>query len=79
MTKPYLTLCAALAATAAIGWMAFSARSYAAEPSAAVSTDPRQAEIKSLVDKTITPLMARQNIPGMAIGIVFDGQTYVFD
>jgi len=79
MTKPYLTLCTALAATAAIGWMAFSARSYASEPGAAVSTDPRQAEIKSLVDKTITPLMARQNIPGMAIGIVFDGQTYVFD
>ncbi|VVE18566.1 PNC family class C beta-lactamase [Pandoraea fibrosis] len=79
MTKPYLTLCAALAATAAIGWMAFSARSYAAEPAAAAPADPRQAEIKSLVDNTITPLMARQNVPGMAVGIVFDGHTYVFD
>jgi beta-lactamase class C len=79
MTKPHLTLFAALAATAAIGWMAFSARSYAAEPGASLSADPRQAEIKSLVDKTITPLMARQNVPGMAVGIIFDGHTYVFN
>ncbi|EON12733.1 PNC family class C beta-lactamase [Pandoraea sp. SD6-2] len=79
MTRPYLTLCAALAATTAIGWMAFSAHSYAAERGAAAPTEPRQAEIKALVDKTITPLMARQNIPGMAVGVVFDGRTYVFN
>ncbi|MCI3207169.1 MULTISPECIES: PNC family class C beta-lactamase [Pandoraea] len=79
MTKPYLTLFAALAATAAISWMAFSARSYAAESGAQVQTNPRQEQIKSLVDETITPLMARQDIPGMAVGIVVDGQSYVFD
>ncbi|AVF38933.1 PNC family class C beta-lactamase [Pandoraea apista] len=79
MTKPYLTLCATLAAATAIGWMAFNARSYAAGPDADATADPRQAEIKLLVDNTITPLMARQNVPGMAVGIVFDGHTYVFD
>jgi len=79
MTKPHITLFAALAATAAISWMAFSARSYAAEAGAQVQTNPRQDEIKSLVDKTIAPLMARQDIPGMAVGIIFDGQSYVFD
>ncbi|VVD69590.1 beta-lactamase/D-alanine carboxypeptidase [Pandoraea horticolens] len=79
MTRPYLTLCAALAATAAIGWMTFSTHGYAAERGAAAPTEPRQAEIKALVGKTITPLMARQNIPGMAVGVVFDGRTYVFN
>ena len=79
MTKPYLTVFAALAATAAITWMTFSARSYAAEPQAQVQTNPRQDEIKSLVDKTITPLMARQDIPGMAVGVVYDGHAYVFN
>ncbi len=79
MTKPHITLFAALAATAAISWMAFSARSYAAEAGAQVQTNPRQDEIKSLVDKTIAPLMTRQDIPGMAVGIIFDGQSYVFD
>ncbi|VVE21798.1 Beta-lactamase [Pandoraea cepalis] len=79
MTKPYLAVFAALSATAAITCMTFSARSYAAEPQAQVQTNPRQDEIKSLVDKMITPLMARQQIPGMAVGIVFDGHTYVFN
>ncbi|WP_353191601.1 PNC family class C beta-lactamase [Pandoraea pnomenusa] len=79
MTKPYLTLFSALAATAAIGWMAFSARSYAAEPDTQPQANPRQAAIKTLVDETIRPLMALQDIPGMAVGIVFDGQTYVFN
>ncbi|BDD91863.1 beta-lactamase [Pandoraea sp. NE5] len=79
MTKPYLAVFAALSATAAITCMTFSARSYAAEPQAQVQTNPRQDEIKSLVDKTIAPLMARQQIPGMAVGIVFDGHTYVFN
>lgn len=79
MTKPYLTVFAALAATATITWMTFSARSYAAEPQAQVQTNPRQDEIKSIVDKTITPLMARQQIPGMAVGIIFDGHTYIFN
>ncbi|MFJ2994448.1 PNC family class C beta-lactamase [Pandoraea sp. NPDC087047] len=79
MTKPHLTLFAVLAATAAIGWMTFSARSYAAEPNPQVQTNPRRDEIKALVDKTVVPLMARQDIPGMAVAIVFDGQSYVFD
>ena len=79
MTKPYLTLVAALAATAAIGWMAFSARSYAAETASHVQTNPRQDEVRSLVDKTINPLMTSQDIPGMAVGIVFEGQSYLFE
>ena len=79
MTKHPLTRCATLAAMAAISWVAFSAHGYAAESGVVVPADPRQAEIKSLVDKTITPLMARQNVPGMAVGVVFDGHTYVFD
>ncbi|AKM32766.3 class C beta-lactamase [Pandoraea faecigallinarum] len=59
--------------------MGFSARAYAAETGAQVPANPRQEAVRSLVDKTIVPLMARQDIPGMAVGIVFDGQSYVFD
>jgi beta-lactamase class C len=55
--------------------MGLSARSYAAQPEA----DPRLAEIRSLVDKTVEPLMASKEIPGMAVGVVFDGKSYVFN
>lgn len=36
-------------------------------------------EIRHAVDSAIQPLMAKYRIPGMAIGIVADGQPYLFD
>ncbi|WP_027798652.1 class C beta-lactamase [Paraburkholderia dilworthii] len=35
--------------------------------------------IKSVVDSSIEPLMAKHHVPGMAVGIIADGKTYVFD
>jgi len=76
MTSPNFTTTAfaAIATVAAIGWMAVSARSYAAQP----GTDPQRAAIKSLVDKTIAPVMKDNAVPGMAVGVIVDGKTYVF-
>nr|WP_244140264.1 class C beta-lactamase [Caballeronia sp. BCC1704] len=36
-------------------------------------------DIKHIVDETVMPLMARDGIAGMAIGIVVEGKPYVFD
>ncbi|WP_287496540.1 PNC family class C beta-lactamase [Pandoraea sp. CB10b_02] len=80
MSKPRptaFTTLAALAAATAIVWMGLSTRSHAAQPQP--ENDPRLAEVRSLVDQTVEPLMARQQIPGMAVGVAFDGKSYVFD
>ncbi|VXB04276.1 Beta-lactamase [Burkholderia sp. 8Y] len=36
-------------------------------------------QIKHIVDETIAPLMARDGIAGMAVGVVVEGKPYVFD
>ena len=38
-----------------------------------------QDKIKATVDRAIQPLMANDNIPGIAVGIIADGKTYVFN
>jgi beta-lactamase class C len=37
------------------------------------------ADIKHVVDETIGPMMARNDIAGMAVGVVVDGKPYLFD
>jgi beta-lactamase class C len=41
--------------------------------------DGNKREVKKVVDATVQPLMAKENIPGMAIGLVVDGRPYVFN
>ena len=43
------------------------------------AADDPQNTIRNLVDTTIRPVMARNGIPGMAVGIAVAGKTYVFD
>lgn len=38
-----------------------------------------QDKIKNVVDAAVRPVMAKYHIPGMAVGIVVHGKTYVFD
>ncbi len=38
-----------------------------------------QAEVKDAVDAVIVPLMQEQKIPGMAVAVTFDGQSYFFN
>ncbi|WP_058376691.1 PNC family class C beta-lactamase [Pandoraea norimbergensis] len=71
----FLTPIAAIATLAAIGWMAMSAGSYAAQPGA----DPQRAAIKKLVDQTAASLMKDNAVPGMAVGVIVDGKSYVFN
>lgn len=51
---------------------------FAAAPAGRAQADPRDS-VKHVVDATIRPLMAKNNIPGMAVGVVVDGRSYVFD
>lgn len=43
------------------------------------AADDGQATIRHVVDQAIQPMMAKYAIPGMAVGIVADGKSYVFD
>lgn len=47
--------------------------------SVAHASDETQASIKRAVDKAIAPVMAKNGIPGMAVGIVAGGKTYVYN
>src|SRR5689334_25393540 len=38
-----------------------------------------EGQVKSVVDSAIEPLIAKHHVPGMAVGIVANGKTYVFD
>ena len=43
------------------------------------AADDAKTAVEKSVIQTILPLMAREGIPGMGVGVVFDGQSYVFD
>lgn len=40
---------------------------------------PEKNAVKSAVDQSIQPLVEKYGIPGMAVGIVLNGETYIFD
>ena len=61
----------------ALSVLAAAIFSFGAMSGAAFSHDA--ASIRSTVDETIRPLMALHGIAGMAVGVVVDGQPYVFD
>ncbi|AET93905.1 beta-lactamase (plasmid) [Burkholderia sp. YI23] len=61
----------------ALSALAAAIFSFGAMSGAAFSHDA--ASIRSTVDETIRPLMALHGIAGMAVGVVVDGQPYVFD
>lgn len=44
----------------------------------AASNLPARAGVKDIVDASILPLMAKEHIPGMAVGIVENGKPHVF-
>lgn len=46
-------------------------------PAGNAAVGPRD-RLEALVNRTIAPLMAKERIPGMAVGIVVDGTPYVF-
>lgn len=48
-------------------------------PAANAAAGGNQVGIQEVVARAIRPVMARYAIPGMAVGIVLNGQTYVFD
>jgi beta-lactamase class C len=41
--------------------------------------DETKRQIKEVVDATVQPLMVKESIPGMAVGLVVDGNPYVFN
>ena len=51
----------------------------AALASPAVHAAGQAASVRSLVDDTIRPLMARYDIPGMAVAVTIDGRAQVFN
>jgi beta-lactamase class C len=43
------------------------------------ASDNEKESIETIVAQVVRPLMENESIPGMAVGIVFDGQSYVFN
>ena len=50
-----------------------------AYPGPGRAADNGQDKVKSIVDKAIKPVMMKSKVPGMAVGVVLGGQTYVFN
>ncbi|WP_171833799.1 class C beta-lactamase [Lichenicola cladoniae] len=48
-------------------------------PTAGDAADGSRTAVQEVVAHAIRPVMAKYGIPGMAVGIVLDGQTYVYD
>jgi beta-lactamase class C len=62
-----------------IAVMATASFAICAAAMARPSTDHPQAGLQRTVDQAIRPLMAKYRIPGMAVGLVVNGKSYVFD
>ena len=48
-------------------------------PTGSQAADHEKADLEAIVARAVRPLMDQEGIPGMAVGIVFNGQSYVFD
>ncbi|HEX4766394.1 MAG TPA: class C beta-lactamase [Lichenihabitans sp.] len=48
-------------------------------PATGQTVDEPQSRIRRAVDEAIRPLMAKDNIPGLAVGLTVAGKPYVFD
>jgi beta-lactamase class C len=48
-------------------------------PTGGDAAEPPEASLGKIVAETIRPLMARYGIPGMAVGIIVQGRTYVYN
>jgi beta-lactamase class C len=48
-------------------------------PTCGRATDNEKADVETIVAQTVRPLMEHEGIPGMAVGIVFSGRSYVFN
>jgi CubicO group peptidase (beta-lactamase class C family) len=46
---------------------------------AAYATDQQQDQIKKLVDSAVHPVLAKYDIPGMAVGVTVHGTHYLYD
>ncbi|MGC2243789.1 MAG: class C beta-lactamase [Candidatus Aquilonibacter sp.] len=51
----------------------------ALSPLHGVTADRHHVAIGNVVTRTVQPLMRRYGIPGMAVGVVINGKTYVYD
>ncbi|AXF16756.1 class C beta-lactamase [Paraburkholderia caledonica] len=65
-----------LKAVSVVATAVFALSAIAPASHAAGATD---GAIKAAVDSAIEPLMAKYHVPGMAIGVIANGKTYVFD
>lgn len=52
---------------------------FCANATAAHAADDQQAQIKQAVDTAIEPLMAKDDVPGMAVGVTVAGRSWVFN
>ena len=48
-------------------------------PTGSQAADNEKASVETIVAQAVRPLMEREGIPGMAVGVVSNGQSYVFD
>lgn len=48
-------------------------------PTYSRAVDDKKVNVETIVTQTVQPLMEREGIPGMAVGIVYDGQSYVLN
>lgn len=47
-------------------------------PLSSVAADQNRADIKSVVTQVVQPLMQRYGVPGMAVGVIVNGQRHVY-
>jgi beta-lactamase class C len=47
-------------------------------PTYSHAVDYKKVAVETIVTQTVQPLMEHEGVPGMAVGIVSDGQSYVF-
>ncbi len=48
-------------------------------PPSGHAADDQKSDVATIVAQAVRPLMEQQHIPGMAVGVVFEGKSYVLD